>query len=73
MEGSVVKDPTSICREHRDLNTEDSAYPSGHQVAGGYFGVWRETNSACAYEKAMKLIVKWLKMYNDFIGTGILM
>lgn len=33
VEGSVVKDPTSICRESRDLNTEDPAYPSGHQIA----------------------------------------
>lgn len=36
--------------------------------------IWcMETNSACAYEQAMKLMVKWLKMYNDFIGIGILM
>lgn len=35
VEGSVVKDPTNICRESRDLNTQDPAYPSGHQVAAG--------------------------------------
>lgn len=56
-EGSVVKDLTSICRERRDLNSEDPAYLSGHQVAGGQSGIRRETNSACAYEQAMKLIV----------------